>query len=262
MSTTDDATASKPKAASTQSYSDEQRPRVSGYRIGNNPHGGSICFPLTFTTTAWLLSMFANQFCTFAYRKVTFEDPNIAFNETLTIFPPANTTISTWSYQGVGLSSGICFRYPSYFETDSAFQAARAFTILVAVFGFVSMIRIWFAACMPMGTASWACTGYKLLLCCLLEGLCFLIFSSNVCADGVTDSGQKFKVDCSVDRGARIGIAAVVFWFVAALSVLNVDPPIDDIYGPVAVQKVVTKTETINPDGTKDVKTETRSYYV
>lgn len=260
MSATDDAKPSK--KASVQNGTDDQRPNLSGYRIGNNPHGGSICFPLTFTTTAWILSMCANQFCNFAYREITFEDSNLPFNETLAIFPPANTTISPWSYQGVGLSSGICFRYPSYFGTDSAFDAARAFTILVAIFGFVSMIRIWFGACIPMGTASWSCTGYQLLLCCLFEGLCFLIFNSNICADGETISGEKFQVNCRIDRGARVGIAAVVFWLVSAISVLNVDPPVDDIYGPIAVQKVITKTETISPDGSKKVETETRLNYV
>ena len=249
--------------------------KVEGYRLGYNPYGDFFCIPFMLTSVAWFLSICAHQLCRFLYREITLQ---YAYQSELVdisqFFPPANTTTGIWSYQGVGIFEGICFRYPSTFKIDSSFQAARVFSVLVSFIGALAMFRIWFAACIPFGTTSWKCTGIYLLFCCLLEGLTMLQFnSSKLCNGGLTVEGFIYQTKCKFDQGSRFAVAAIILWFLSSLSIFylgmnsfclqnNTVQNQGDL-AMVAVKKISRKTKTIAPDGTvREIQNDEHLEYV
>ena len=255
-------------------FDNKSKRQIEGYRLGNNPYGDYFCIPFILISVAWVMSICANQLCRFMYREITFDDAT--HNELVNLsqfYPPANTTVGLWSYQGVGILDGICFRYTSSLKLDDAFRAARAFDVLVYIFGFITMFRIWFALCIPLDMIAWKCIGIYLLLCCLFESLTFLQFNSNaVCSGGLTEEGYVYHTNCKLEQGSRFAIAAIVLWFLSSVCVFRLQKPSFGVMNDfndgssgmtIAVKKITTTTETIDKDGeNRTVKTTEHLEYV
>lgn len=215
--------------------------------------------PSIFVTVAFILSVCAHAVCDFTERTVTLE-----LNYANAAAPAQNQTflsytrgISFWAYEGVGEYEGICLQYPDDFERDAAWKAGQAFGIMSSVIGGLTMIALWFASCVPFTETAFRACGAILIFVTLFEGLTFLLLdSSQLCQDFVLFGGIQFSVECTMARGTRLGISAIVFWFASAMGCCISSPPEVPTDRPVRRQKT-TVTKTVLPDGTREMKTTT-----
>jgi hypothetical protein len=84
--------------------------------------------------------------------------------------------------------------------------------------------------------------GFFLFVNSLFEGLTLLMKQSDICA-GV----------CTLNTGAKCCISAIVFWFLAAISVATVPAPAGP--EPIVIQETTTTTTRVEPDGTQVTET-------
>jgi len=129
-----------------------------------------------------------------------------------------------------------CIGYGSSVAIDGPMKAARVFAIMAVVLGGVFFFSSLISGCMhhpnnnntdKRRTRS---EGVAYLFACLFQGLSLLLLNSpTVCTDnqlihqleadmeGRTNIPIEFSSKCSISTGARCCIAAIVFWFMAAL---------------------------------------------
>jgi hypothetical protein len=88
---------------------------------------------------------------------------------------------------------------------DSKFRTARAFGVLTACIGFLTMAALWLGVVRDYdSTTNWRrWVGGSLLLCCFLQGMTLVVLKSGVCAFG----------DCHLGGGATWVIFACALWF-------------------------------------------------
>jgi len=121
------------------------------------------------------------------------------------------------------------------------------------------MITLWLSACVGMSRFCWQLVSLAIFLCCLFEGLTFLIFNSNICND-VAYLNVTNTASCSLAWGSRTAIAAIVFYFVGGVSTCFM--PEAKPAESTVIAKTTTTTERILPDGTRTRVTETVSTHV
>uniref|UniRef100_A0A7S2K978 Uncharacterized protein n=1 Tax=Leptocylindrus danicus TaxID=163516 RepID=A0A7S2K978_9STRA len=219
--------------------------------------------PSIFVTVAFILSVCAHAVCDFTERTVTLE-LNGTMNSGAVITAQNQTFLSFsrgvgfWSYEGVGDYQGICLQYPDNFDRDSAWKAGQAFGVMSSVIGGLTMIALWFASCVPFSETAFRMCGAILIFVTLFEGLTFLLLdSSQLCKDFVLIDGMNpFSVECTMARGMRLGISAVVFWFISSVGCCSFSPPEVPPDRPARRQKT-TVEEITHPDGTSETKTTT-----
>lgn len=220
--------------------------RSGGYRCCSLPYGNltfAISLPLSL---AFCMSLAAHNWCNFVSIDMTVSGNSSGKSA---IFNTLGAGL--WSYMG----NGTCYYYPENFPFDSYFLTARAFAVLAATLGGLVMTYSWFSACVGFPSSVWRTMGLVLLLVCLCEGLTFLIFKSNVLCGEAEFLFVSYSSECGLDWGAQNGIAASVLWFLGALVMLKAPEPLEP--EPIKVKEIVTKQETILPDGTKQIVTNT-----
>mmetsp|Transcript_9315 Transcript_9315/g.16536 ORF Transcript_9315/g.16536 Transcript_9315/m.16536 type:complete len:223 (+) Transcript_9315:55-723(+) len=190
----------------------------------------SICYSIitsVFAATAFLLSWAAAFGCSF-----------LSFTSTSGFTRPVTIQFGIWSYQFWTVATSVggsiifetCHRYPSDMEVDSYLRSARAFSTLALLFGGVFLFSNLIASCISPLRKTSHLEGSAFLLACLFQGLSLLLLNSVICKDntlveqllndvvGLGNQGMDFSDTCSVSTGANCTIAAIVFWFLAALT--------------------------------------------
>ena len=119
-----------------------------------------------------------------------------------------------------------CDSYPDSISLDDSWKAARAFSILAFIFGFITLVINLAAACARPDNAK-AVIGPGYTLTCIFQGLNLLFINSNACKNNTLvkelndpSSPMKdiyFQDACSISTGAKFIIAAVVLYFVASI---------------------------------------------
>jgi len=207
-------------------------------------------FAPTFAVIAIILTNVSADWCDFAFRSV---------DGTSTNNWEQSSQIGIWSYEGVGPNQGMCFWYPQALPVDSKLNSSRWFSLMAQTFGGTATLVLLFTACIVLHPKVWKTMGSFLMLSSLFQGLVFLILQSNLCAKTL----DGLDATCYLRRGGRCSIAAVVFWFIAALSVLGYEQPeIPRRNGQnQRMAETVTTTEEVRPDGTKVTNTTTTYGY-
>jgi len=170
---------------------------------------------------------------------------------------------------------GVCYSYnPLFFSaeyrydyTDSAWRAARVFSILVTCISFVAFIVTWTAACVVFRRRLFIGLGIVYGLCSIFSFMTMVFFASSICIDG----------NCVFGPGAGFAIAnGILFAWAAVSSFMTPRPNQQDqsnrvharaVELPVAspagehieavsavapsIPGTVTTTEVQHPDGTK-----------
>ncbi|KAL7542536.1 hypothetical protein ACHAWF_007197 [Thalassiosira exigua] len=115
-----------------------------------------------------------------------------------------------------------CHPYPDYVDIDPAWKAAMAFSIITFILAIGVFVACIVTACTanperPL-TNAWMAPMYLFLSLC--QGLTLLFLQSNGCKDNVLASFGDFAFPetCSISKGAKLCISALVFWAAAGVS--------------------------------------------
>ncbi|KAL7521116.1 hypothetical protein ACHAWX_005810 [Stephanocyclus meneghinianus] len=215
-------------------------------------------------SAAWFLSLFGGVYCKFLSTTVsTGTRPD----------DPFKLNFGLWYYQGYSVVANpdqiivyeLCRSYPDGVTIDSKWKSARAFSTLAIVVG--GLVTLWalVATCSPTSKSTNRVGGILFLLCCLFQGLAFLIMSSNACnstliqdLDEITRFDIQVEDTCAMIAGANCTIAATVLWFCAAIPAFKIDIP---QRGAAVTEKEKEKEaeadeQTLDPDGHDVVKEE------
>jgi hypothetical protein len=125
------------------------------------------------------------------------------------------------------------------YDVDTKWTATKAFAIIgVTLGGILSIISCIVPCVSPPSTKHWKLLGFGFLLVCLFQGLSLLSLSSDVCTDNPVINALErsenkitglqrfnFPEKCEWASGYKLNISSVVFWFLAALSVLLLPAP-------------------------------------
>jgi len=176
-----------------------------------------------FAITAFTLMLVAESQCNF-----------IKYVSTGGTSKPIVREFGIWHYRSVNdivSSDGnfvveSCHRYPDSTEFDVAWNAARAFSIIVFIFAIIAIIVKCTSACLftpddrYRSGSSGIVTPLYLLLGILQGGLTFLLLDSNACNDNTMAQveGVTFEDQCSLSAGAKLSISAMVFWLAAGVT--------------------------------------------
>jgi len=205
-----------------------------------------------FCTTAFICGMYANAFCDFCGREITFvpgfnitaacEEMNgtsqqTALCETL-LANDSGVGFYGW-YGTVPVNQKVCFTYTWFNpfingwitpEFDTKFNSAAAMAITANVFGAVAWFTLMMSSCCMLSQERlYGMTTY-FFLACLFQGLSLLIFASDICEVGFFqqyfpnyngDFGSVIEsVQCTQGTGSKLAITATVFYFLC----MNVVP--------------------------------------
>mmetsp|Transcript_8011 Transcript_8011/g.23790 ORF Transcript_8011/g.23790 Transcript_8011/m.23790 type:complete len:690 (-) Transcript_8011:105-2174(-) len=119
---------------------------------------------------------------------------------------------------------GVCTMFPTSYEIGPHLNAARVFGTLSSLLGAGTLILMWFVVCYSYGKNSWYFISAMLLTVSLFEGLVFLVFGSSICSQfeltALPNSRcplTSLSETCIMSGGAKMGLAATIIWFFAAL---------------------------------------------
>ena len=144
-----------------------------------------------------------------------------------------------WSHNWYAITKSLggsvlfqaCIGYGSI-AIDSAMKSARVFSILALVLGGTFFFSNLISGCVtPNKRTNTRSEGVAYLLACLFQGLSLLLLNSpTVCTNNQlitqlqseVEAAKNVEIDfnetCAISTGARCCIAAIVFWFLAALT--------------------------------------------
>jgi hypothetical protein len=189
------------------------------------------------------LSLFSSIFAAVAF----FLSWSSAFNCSYVNFSSIQDTdlnigFGLWSHNWYAISLPLdnsfifqtCITYGST-PIDAPMKAARVFAIIALVLGGVFFFASLFSVSCFGGRSDEKLTltrseGVAYLLVCLCQGLSLLLLNSTICTNNsliadlqsTLNDREKIHIDfienCSISKGARCCIAAIVFWFMAALT--------------------------------------------
>lgn len=175
-----------------------------------------------FGATAFLLNLIGSFRCDF----LKFTAINDSFTDHFGIWRYAQWVAATDGTQIFWFAG--CFGYSDSVDIDSNWKAARAFSALVLIGGFLFFMLSAYSSCIgfneKVGRPHLA-VGVSLLLLSLFSGLTLLVLDSNLCKSNVLlrqlFSDIIFPDQCELSTGANCFISATVFWFAAALCSLT-----------------------------------------
>jgi hypothetical protein len=110
------------------------------------------------------------------------------------------------------------------FIFDAAFFFARAFAIITAALGSLSMLTLWLtsAKIQRLNTEkNRKRLGMSLLSCCIFQSLVLLIFASRVCRDTIYEEERH----CSLEEGSGTIFGGCLFWLLTGLAMIKMSPP-------------------------------------
>ncbi|KAL7528890.1 hypothetical protein ACHAWF_002751 [Thalassiosira exigua] len=143
---------------------------------------------------------------------------------------PITRQFGIWYYEFISSVTSVdgtylvqtCHSYPDYVDIDPAWKAAKAFSIITFILAILMFIACVVTACSvdperPM-TYAFMAPMYLLLSAC--QGFMLLFLQSNGCKDNVLASygALDFPETCSISKGAKLCISALVFWAAAGVS--------------------------------------------
>mmetsp|Transcript_22324 Transcript_22324/g.46932 ORF Transcript_22324/g.46932 Transcript_22324/m.46932 type:complete len:249 (-) Transcript_22324:302-1048(-) len=220
--------------------------------------------PAIFAAVAFTLSWFAGIWCHFVQFTSTSGTSSTS---------PITVNFGIWYYQGYQVVDSpvqgtvvlqTCNQYPSGTNIDAAWRSARAFSTMTLIIGGIVTFFALLSGFLYPSSTSYKSGGLAFLLCCLFQGLSLLLLDSNACNyNEMIDDLEKsfndsnsihldFEETCSLGPGAKCAIASTVFWFVAGVAALKVEPP---RRGEITQQtQDVTYTRTVGEDGTAVVE--------
>lgn len=190
----------------------------------------SICYSILtsiLAAVAFLLAWSVEFGCSF-----------LSFTTTSGFNEPVTVKFGIWSYQFWTVATSVggsvifetCHSYPSDVAVDGNWKAARAFSTLTLIIGGGFLLRNLITGCVaPLRRASQS-EPPAFLLAAIFQGLSLLLLNSTLCtnnqllvrlqseAEKIGNADMDFPDTCSVSVGANCAIAAVVFWFLAALT--------------------------------------------
>mmetsp|Transcript_1054 Transcript_1054/g.1360 ORF Transcript_1054/g.1360 Transcript_1054/m.1360 type:complete len:206 (-) Transcript_1054:201-818(-) len=170
---------------------------------------------VTCSLFGWILSAFAAFSCFFIEGK--FLDGSFGSSSIGVGF----LGISTWRYGSFYSHGSWCKSWESYSNIiefmegdlrDSTWTAAYAFAVIAFCLGFFAVV---FALC--SGRKGGACLSASLFFVTLCQGLSLLVFSSDV-----VKVFAAHGIELGIGFGAGCSIAAIIFWFFAAVSAAGV----------------------------------------
>jgi len=204
---------------------------------------------------ATILSSNASWFCNFADREILWQ-PDFdkaaacaALNWTTSdyeqevcnvFFDKQGVGFNYW-YATVPVDTQVCMSYSQMIpnvgvieaEFDAAFNAAKTFSVMANIFGYLGMLTIFFATCCPVDQNRIAGVACYFTLACVCQCFTFLIFASNICDGGFFAQyypGLKWDeivagATCSLSDGGKQSVtASVLYALCSALAPLAVAP--------------------------------------
>ena len=139
--------------------------------------------------------------------------------------------------------SNVCVKYDGLnsevftYTLDNMAEALQRLAIALAVIASVFVIGSCIVPCVPkVSPRIWKGFGFMFILCSILQGCALLFLDSSFCLDnpliqfleihnpGVVATLQNPE-KCVMAAGLKLGISAVVFWFVAGVIPCLVPPP-------------------------------------
>jgi hypothetical protein len=139
---------------------------------------------------------------------------------------------------------------------DSKTKTTMAFAIMAPVIGGICLVFAYIAPCFTTSPARWKTLGTIFLLVSILQGITLIILESSICLSNPvlqyleTESPnvrETFPDECERTIGFNLGISAVVFWFLAGVSMYVLPAPVLELRQPPQTQEV---TYQQNADGT------------
>jgi hypothetical protein len=197
----------------------------------SRPHGPMIFLSAALALVALILTLLSNNGCAFVARSTEWVPLGEEYDdEVLPTFVGVGVSTGLYSYrenESDGFESGLCLSYPDWFSTDYYLRSARACALFCLGFGGGGILFLLSAACVKLRKVTWQLTCFLLALALLLQGLVFLFFFlSGMCdefyfpGDESSDAAIIYST-CEINWGARVGIAAMVFWFAAVVSTVR-----------------------------------------
>jgi hypothetical protein len=207
---------------------------------------GAYGMLVLYTTVAFCSGIYANAYCNFAGREVTFQpgfNLTAACDGLLTEYPNYQGACETlltehgvgfygW-YGTVPVDQQICFPYTLWNpaingyitpDFDTKFHTAAAMAVLANCFGAFAWFTFMFSSCCPIQQDRLLGMSAYFFFACLFQGLSLLIFASDVCDKGFLaqyfpnvseDAFDNAILDakCIQGPGSRLAITATVFYF-------------------------------------------------
>jgi hypothetical protein len=120
-----------------------------------------------------------------------------------------------------------CINYPDeIYDTsilDSKWQAAIVLQIVSWAIGLILIINLFASVCVPYSPHTFVLIGLGfVLICCLFEGLIFLVFESLLCTDNpVLDFlgvQENYETECKLGNGSSMAFISLFGYFITGLA--------------------------------------------
>lgn len=189
-----------------------------------------VCYSILtsiLAATAFLLCWSAEFGCSF-----------ISFTSKTGFANPVTVQFGIWSYQFWTIATSVggsvifetCHRYPSSVNVDGNWKAARAFSTMALLVGGIFLFANLISACLSPSRKTSRAEAPAFLVAFFFQGMSLLLLKSALCQDNslirqlqkdagiLGNNGVEFQDTCSLSTGANCTIAAIVFWFLAAIA--------------------------------------------
>jgi hypothetical protein len=121
------------------------------------------------------------------------------------------------------------------YETDRKMEAIQNLTIAIMVIGGLMVIASCVTPCFPLGKMAWKMIGVTFIVMSILQGCTLLVLESSVCLNNPLlqyleaerpEIRDNYADECEWGVGFKLGITAVVFWFLAGVSTFLLPAPV------------------------------------
>jgi hypothetical protein len=114
-------------------------------------------------------------------------------------------------------------------------EAIQNLTLAIMVIGGLMVIASCVTPCFPLGKMAWKMFGVTFIVMSILQGCTLLVLESNVCLNNpflqyLEDESplirENYADECEWGSGFKLGITAVVFWFLAGVLTFLLPAPV------------------------------------
>lgn len=139
------------------------------------------------------------------------------------------------------VNSHKCSAYSPGVNMDGFWMAARVFSIIATILGFIFMIMLWLTPwAYRLRPTSWRTTGITMMIFMpLIQGLTFLFWRSDQCKnrsqlDDVNEEGEEandvnflttYPGSCNWNQGSTLNVVGIILWFLTGLFMALTHPP-------------------------------------